>query len=245
MKQLPEPYWQSPDGHHRIFHADCMDILPLLEPGGVDAVVTDPPYGLQLGFSNNLNDDSSHLHKGRYDNYADTYEQFIGEVTPRLSAAIALSRRAAVFSGPHINEQKKADAIGGIFVPCATGRTPWGSKQFLPILLYGSPNDSIGQHRPTVFTSTESAAKNGHPCPKPESWMIWVVELASRKADTILDPFAGSCTTAVACIRTGRRSISIEKELRYCEIGKRRCEEAIGVGTLFDPQVIEPATLFE
>lgn len=45
---LPAPYWQSPDGAHVLYCADCLDILPLLEPGSVDAVVADPPYGIYL-----------------------------------------------------------------------------------------------------------------------------------------------------------------------------------------------------
>lgn len=42
--RLPEPYWKSPCGNHVLYHGDCLKILPLL--GKVDAVVTDPPYGV-------------------------------------------------------------------------------------------------------------------------------------------------------------------------------------------------------
>lgn len=84
-----------------------------------------------------------------------------------------------------------------------------------------------------------------HPNEKPVSMVERFVELHTQPRQTILDPFAGSGTTAVACIRTGRRSISIEKEEKYCAIAKRRMEEAIGVGTLFDPQATDVATLFE
>jgi site-specific DNA-methyltransferase (adenine-specific)/modification methylase len=45
-------------------------------------------------------------------------------------------------------------------------------------------------------------------------------------ANIILDPFAGSGTTGVAAIRTGRRCILIEKELKYCKIGAKRLAEA-------------------
>jgi DNA modification methylase len=55
----------------------------------------------------------------------------------------------------------------------------------------------------------------------------------------VLDPFAGSGTTAVACIKTGRKFIGVEIEETYCEIAAKRIEEAFeseallaGVGTM-------------
>lgn len=41
-----EPYWKSADGRHVIYNADCLQVLPELEAGSVDAVLTDPPYEL-------------------------------------------------------------------------------------------------------------------------------------------------------------------------------------------------------
>lgn len=98
-------------------------------------------------------------------------------------------------------------------------------------------------HRTDLYQTAPESVKPEHPCGKPVPVVADIVAHLSTIGDLILDPFAGSGTTAVACIRTGRRSISIEKEPKYCEIAKRRMEEAIGVGTLFDPNVIEQ-TLF-
>ena len=47
---LPAPYWQSPCGNHRLFCGDCLDILPLLEAGSVDAVVTSPRYNVGIEY---------------------------------------------------------------------------------------------------------------------------------------------------------------------------------------------------
>jgi len=65
-----------------------------------------------------------------------------------------------------------------------------------------------------------------HTCPKPLNLMKMVVNRVTGNNDTILDPFLGSGTTAVACVETGRHYIGIELEEKYCEIARRRVAEA-------------------
>jgi site-specific DNA-methyltransferase (adenine-specific) len=206
-----------------IYHCDCREVLPHLQ--AVDAAISDPPYGIEIGTRNNQCSDSTHLHKGSFLSYDDTYENFL-ELLPALNKAIEISTCAAIFSGPHIHEQLKPVAIGGIFVPCATGRTPWGSKNLLPILFYGQP-PAPGQHRATVLTSTVIAERNGHPTPKPISWLKWLTRLCSREGALILDPFMGSGTTLRAAKDLGRRAIGIEIEERYCEIAAKRLSQEV------------------
>ena len=206
-----------------IYHGDCREIMPTLR---CDAVVTDPPYGLGLGKDNNQARDGSHLAKRGYLSYDDTYEAFVGEIVPRITQALALAKRGVVWTGPHIHEQAKPIAIGGIWCPAATGRTPWGSKNFLPVLFYGNP-PRAGQHRPTVIRSTALSDGWGHSVPKPLEWMNWSVELASEIGDTILDPFMGSGTTLRAAKDLGRKCIGIEIEEKYCEIAAKRLQQEV------------------
>ena len=63
-----------------------------------------------------------------------------------------------------------------------------------------------------------------HPTQKPVPLFEWCLTNYSQEQQTILDPFAGSGTTAIACIRTNRRYILIEKEEKYCEIARKRIE---------------------
>ena len=74
-----------------------------------------------------------------------------------------------------------------------------------------------------------------HPTQKPLAMMNHIVSVSSRGGDTILDPFAGSGTTAIAAMQEGRRCILIERDPHYCEIIRRRVREADGAapGTLF------------
>jgi site-specific DNA-methyltransferase (adenine-specific)/modification methylase len=72
--------------------------------------------------------------------------------------------------------------------------------------------------------SATNAERVGHPTQKPLLVMLFTLSFVD--GDLILDPFAGSGTTGVACIRTGRRFIGVEKEPKYFEIALRRIREA-------------------
>lgn len=204
-----------------IYWGDCREILTEVS---ADALITDPPYGVDLGVSNNQAEDSTHLHKSSYLSYEDSYENFVAVVVPSLSIGLSRVKCGAVFTGPHIHEQRKPTAIGGVWHPSAVGRTPWGSKNFLPVLFYGNPPNA-GRHRPTVISSTAISEVNGHPCPKPIEWLYWLVELSCRVGGMVLDPFMGSGTTLVAAKNLGRQAIGIEIEERYCEIAARRLQQ--------------------
>ena len=65
----------------------------------------------------------------------------------------------------------------------------------------------------------------GHQTQKPEQLMCELVSLFSNPDDLILDPFAGSGTTAVAAKRLGRRCILIEREERYCDVAAKRLSQ--------------------
>jgi site-specific DNA-methyltransferase (adenine-specific) len=64
-----------------------------------------------------------------------------------------------------------------------------------------------------------------HPTQKPLELMKRLVEMLTPENGIVLDPFAGSFTTAIACLETGRRYVCIEKEDDYFEIGKNRISQ--------------------
>jgi site-specific DNA-methyltransferase (adenine-specific)/modification methylase len=227
-RALPDPVLI---GDCLLYCGDAARLVPLVE---ADALVTDPPYGLDLGVANNPTQDRLHLHKAGYASYADTYEHFCRTIVPILNQALDRVRCGAVFTGPHKHEQRKPDVEGGIHHPSAIGRTAWGSKNYLPVLFYGTP-PAPGQHRKTVIYSTAQAEPSTHPCPKPLAWMVWLVELASRPGETVLDPFMGSGTTGVACLELGRKFIGIEQDPTYFALACARIEAAQRQGQLFVP----------
>ena len=65
-----------------------------------------------------------------------------------------------------------------------------------------------------------------HPTQKPISLYSKWIELFTNPGDTVLDPFMGSGTTGVACMKLGRNFIGIEKDAGYFKIAERRIAEA-------------------
>lgn len=63
---------------------------------------------------------------------------------------------------------------------------------------------------------------NGHPTCKPIRLMSWLITLASREGDIVLDPFCGSGTTLIAAKMLGRQYIGVDREEDYCEIARKR-----------------------
>jgi site-specific DNA-methyltransferase (adenine-specific) len=218
-------------GECTLYRGDCLDVLPALP--AVDAVVTDPPYGVALGKREGLHGPSGKLRrhglaKAAYDVYEDTHENFVSLIVPRLSAALDLAARGAVFTGPHIQEQRKATAFGGVYCPVGSGRHAWGFKTFHPVLLYGKAPELHKGAKSTILKDNGYSVKNGHPCPKPLAWMEWLVGLTTRhEGQAVLDPFMGSGTTLRAAKDLGRRAIGIEIEERYCEIAAKRLQQSV------------------
>jgi len=72
----------------------------------------------------------------------------------------------------------------------------------------------------------ETTPKRHHPSQKPLPVIGWCINQADNP-QTILDPFAGSCTTARAAKDLGRRCVCIERELKYCRIGAERMRQEV------------------
>ena len=212
----------------QLFNGDCLEVLKSLAPGSVDAVVTDPPYG--VGFKGKRTKHECSLVNVGYDNLSDTADIIHGVAVPAVRFCIEKFGRAAVFPGiknmwyyPHPKD------VGGVFCPNGAGMSPWGFTCLHPVLFYGGKPAGIRGPTPTVLRSTVKAEKNGHPCPKPLEWMVWLIEKCSLPGDTILDPFMGSGTTGVACVQTGRKFIGIEIDTNYFAIAQKRIADAVQV----------------
>ena len=223
-------------GDCALYLGDCLEILPTL--GRVDAVVTDPPYGVDLGNHRGATDTRrGALKKSGYESYNDDLKTFRSVVVPAIERSISISNRSAVFmSGIRIKELPQWNSIGGVYLSAACGRNDWGFASIQHCVFYGkAPNLNLGS-KATAIASNEIAEKNGHPVPKPIGWMLWAVDLASIEGHTVLDPFMGSGTTGVACVNLGRKFIGIEIEPKYFDIACKRIDAASRQEKLFKPE---------
>jgi hypothetical protein len=215
---------------------DSREVMPTL--GRVDAVVTDPPYGVDLKKKT-----SRYGTGGPVLAYEDTPEHVMPVVLEVLALARAMARCVVLTPGVRLLQHyPPADSIGTIFSPGAGGMDSWGFGCNNPVLFYGkcpylasragSRPNSFASYAANPYEPTELG--HGHPCPKPVAWMRWLVLRASASTgETVLDPFAGSGTTGVACAKLGRRFIGIEQEPKYFDIAVRRIEAAYAQPDLF------------
>lgn len=210
----------------KLMLGDCLELMRDLPAGSVDAVVTDPPYGVMLGEVSN--GQAREKNQQPYAMFSDTPEYIISLVVPVIEDCIGRFGRVVVTPGNrNLWKYPPPDDIGCWYVPAATSRSKWGFACMNPILYYGkSPRAGKGDTPNSVNMQAARDKSIEHPCAKPLKFMEWLVLKASNPGDTILDPFMGSGTTGVACVKTGRNFIGMELDSTYFAIAERRIAEA-------------------
>jgi DNA modification methylase len=208
-------------GDATLYLGDCMDILPTLEK--VDAVITDPPYG--IGESSKKVESRQRKIGGNSKAMADQrdYGDFEWDKSPPSNELIELIRtkgnHQAFFGGNYFALPPTScwliwDKLNGDndFADCELCWTNWHKAVRR---LQWRWNGMIRQGNEERY----------HPTQKPLEVMKWVITLCP-KSETILDPFMGSGTTGVAAIQMGRKFIGIEREQKYFDIACKRIEQA-------------------
>jgi site-specific DNA-methyltransferase (adenine-specific) len=196
-------------GDATLYLGDCIEVLPTLS--GVDAVVTDPPYG--IGWRTPV---SPRRPKSGWTIIGDA-EAF--DPLPWL-------RWPCIMWGANHYASRLPDAAGWLIWDKRNGMPP--NDQSDCELAFSNINGSARLFRKTWNGGGSLLAENGperaiHPSQKPVELMVWCVGMT---VGMVLDPFMGSGTTGVACHRLGRRFIGIEIEPRYFDIACRRIEQA-------------------
>ena len=219
---VPGDIWQL--GKHRLMCGDSTDaamVAVLMDGNKADLCLTDPPYGLGDTVST----------KNDYAEYDDSKENLIGLVDKFLPLARDLSKSVVLTPG-NANHRIYPQPTWTMawFVPAGTGRGPWGFCCWQPILCYGKdPKLSKGKgSHPDAIVHSESAEKNGHPCPKPINFWKWLMERTSELGELIYEPFSGSGTTLIAAEQTGRRCYAMELSPQYVDVAVRRWQEFTG-----------------
>ena len=215
-------------GDARLYCGDCLEIMPTL--GEVDAVVTDPPYGVKRdkGFEGfeGFGGFGAPIARKRFED--DTWDQ---ERPPKavFELILAKSEFAFIFGGNYF-----ADLL-----PAGTHWVVWDKLNTMPTFgdceLAWTNSDRKSVKKITVeYNGLIGKEKHrSHPTQKPVLLLEKVLQ-AYPDPKTILDPFMGSGTTGVACANLGRKFIGIELEPKYFDISCERIEAAYAQGRLFD-----------
>jgi site-specific DNA-methyltransferase (adenine-specific)/modification methylase len=211
-----------------LYQADCVELLPTL--GRFDACITDPPYGIgETGSNSRQKPGVSRL--GTKTRIVD-YPKMSWDKSPPSDELINVVRAkadwSAFFGGNYFTLPPSPcwlvwDKLNsGDFADCELVWTDWPKAVRR---IQWRWNGMIRQGN----------EERHHPTQKPLEVMKWVIGLCP-KAETILDPFAGSGTTGVAAVQMGRKFTGIERDAGYFAIACRRIEQAYAQGQLFEPE---------
>lgn len=223
------PHWISADGSIVLINADCRDVLPGLLGQRIDAVVTDPPYGIGVG------GEWGSSNKGVVTDYG----RCEWDHEPATPEAIAMLRRASrwqvIFGGNYFDLPPSRcwlvwDKLNtGDFADCELAWTNLDKAvRRIQFRWNGMIRDEDGERV--------------HPTQKPIAVMRWAIEHCPD-ASLVCDPYMGSGTTGIACIVLGRRFIGIERERTYFDIAQRRIEEALSMPLFDQPTYVQKSLL--
>ena len=216
-----------------IIQGDCMEVMKNIPDKSIDLVLTDPPYGMNKGswdkdsfypimeISKKLKDDgaiylfcgdNNYIHaRTEAEKYFNFHRTIIwekeniyggGDYLLAHEYILYLKKGSPVFNNIGRPSTSNANLSAGKLV--SKEKSVWKSRGF---------NNTCKEYV-------------GHPTQKPVQIIKKIIENSSNEGQTILDPFSGSGTTAIACHDLKRNFICIEKEPSYVEISRKRLEEA-------------------
>ena len=194
-------------GGQRLILGDCLEVMPLL--GRFDAVVTDPPYGINIA----ANPVRQKHQKKAWD------AKPVGQ--EHQDAMFAISAEQLIWGGNYFT------------LPPSRGFLVWDKKQPENFSLTMCEFAWWSRdHNAKVYSRSVLSYDKSHPTQKPVDLMQWCLGFMPN-ASTILDPFMGSGTTLVACQKLGRAGTGIEIDPDYFDIACKRVDEATRQPDLF------------
>lgn len=216
-------------GDATLYLGDCLDMLPTLPK--VDAVITDPPYGIEFKHGGN---DRSGIGKGRYaTKFAGV--AIHGDDQPFSPAPFLQLGCAVVLWGANhyastlpdqpswfVWDKRAASNHANDFADCELAWTNTGKVA------------RVFRHQwDGMMRASERGIERVHPTQKPIALMRWCIEQVGCLG-VVIDPYMGSGTTGVACMNLGRQFIGIEIDPKYYEIACERIANTQRQQRLFD-----------
>lgn len=225
----------------RLILADAAEWVPTLPSESVDALVTDPPFGIGFDYGGRREAACS----------AEDYWRWLGPLYREALRCVRPGGFVAVWQS-QLYFRRLWDWFGeGIHVYAACKNfvqlrpTPI-NHGYDPVVVFYKPGakplapegwwrnlDFYVANTSDMRTRTDT---RWHPCPRPPDQVRELLENFVVEGGLVLDPFAGSGTAALACLQTGRRFVGCEVRPDYHGLASRRIEEARSEGPLFARQ---------
>lgn len=207
-------------GNATLYLGDCLEILPTL--GKVDAVITDPPFGVGSFVQ------STGTLRGRGDNYGKVVTWNNSSPPPSLFDILrGMSKHRIIWGANFFNcfEDK-----GGAIIWIKNQKMPNFSKADIASCTHFQKTETVTIPWTNFIITHE--AETDHPCERPVSLYEWCINYLPP-IDSVLDPYMGSGSVGIACQNTNKAFVGIEREPKYFEDACRRIEDAQRQGRLF------------
>ena len=247
------PYHQSE--YFTLYHGDSLSLITELEDNSIDVVFADPPYFLSSGRKMDIAGRKVYFEKGSWDRMRPTQEidafneKWIKAVRQKMKedGTIWISgtfhnifsvERLLVYNGFKIinlvswQKSNPHEIVDGQHLTFSTEILVWARKSLhgrhcynheLMMQLNGGKVLTDVWRIPTSGTWERTCGY--HPTQKPLRLLYRIILASTHEGDTILDPFAGSCTTGIAANLLGRKFIGIEQSKEFLDLGIRRKQE--------------------
>lgn len=229
---MATPYYK--DEHVTLYHGDCLDILPTLPSGTIQACVTDPPYVIGAVSAGNMASKSG----GWADmmNSALWFAEWYRQVDRLLRHDASFWTFCNWRTLPVIMKAaQSADLpVTSLMVWDKEWIGPGGPQGLRPsyelCALLAKPGFAIPNRGiPDVWRHKTGGHKpNGHPAEKPVGLVQRILEVAALPPGAlVLEPFSGSGTTPVAAKALGLRCVAIEAEEKWCDLTASRLDQGV------------------
>lgn len=218
-----------------IYHGDCLDVMSKMGAASVDAIVTDPPYGIGFVYSD-----------GR--EIANTPRDYWSWLLPRYNEMMRVLRPGGLFAiwQTQLNFKHFWEWFGDdihIYAACKNfvqlRKTPINYGYDPVVMRYKPGADTLRPAKPprsldffvantARVVSNPQRIERAHPCPRPLDAVVQIVRNFALPGGIILDPFCGSGTTGIAAAQEGFRFVGIDNNAEYCQIAEKRiCGELV------------------
>jgi len=241
------PYFIMNEYINKVIHADCMSILPNIESGSIDLIVTDIPYGISYKSSRQTFCGRSgvEVHKDKEEYFSQIANDSEMPIEWIPEAYRVLKDYTAMYIFCHWSKwhilypeiERHGFAVKNMIILNKSnhgmGDLKGGYAPKHELLCFATKGRHIlkGNSRMNDVCDVPvkySGSKRMHPNEKPECWVSPCIRNSTINGDVVLDPFAGCGTTANVCKKMGRRFVAIEiDEKHYLSAEKRLSENQV------------------
>ena len=207
---------------NKIICGDCLDLIRLIPNNSIDAVLTDPPYGLK---KDGIRGDAD----------LSLFYNILPECNRILKDDSFFITFFSTKFLPQLFENNPFNYFWQIVLYCPGGgvNSPIGFTKFMSCFIFKKGKPKIIRRNKDIFVDTPGKMVEpdegyiDHPTPKPKHFIKEILEMLTKDNDLILDPFMGSGSTAIACFQLNRRFIGFEIEEKHCSIAGSRMGKII------------------